>query len=260
MSGGATLDLARATTVEVAEFFRRGGRTALLPLGSTEAHGPHLPLATDVVIAVELARRSGAALAARGIEAALLPPLSYAVTEFVGSFPGTLSVPAAAVAGLIDEIAAACFRQGYRVLALINGHLEPEHARMLKDAAARITAAGAGVAVFPDYRRLPVGAELGEEFGRGGGHGGGYETSLVLAAEPSLVRDPVRARLAPNFVDIAERLRGGARTAVEAGGPEAYFGDPAGASAAEGERLYGVLAPFVAEAVAAALAGAARGT
>jgi creatinine amidohydrolase len=115
------------------------------------------------------------------------------------------------------------------------------------------TAAGPGIVLFPDARLPPAVERLGPEFGRGGAHGGGYETSLVLAAAPHLVRDDVRLGLAPNFVDIAERIRGGARTAAEAGGTRAYFGDPAAASAAEGERLFGVLAAVVADAVAEAL-------
>lgn len=246
-------DWGSATTEEIAS--RLGvGAVALLPCGSTEAHGPHLPLATDVVIARGIARRAADRLRARGVDAIVLPPLAYSVTEFVRAFAGTISVKAATIGALIEEICESALHQGVRVVALVNGHLEPDHARMLKDVAARVSAKGRGAVIFPDYRRPPTVAALGREFGEGGGHGGGYETALVLAEEPSLVKDDVRASLPANRVDIAEKIRAGAGDARAAGGARAYFGDPAAATAAEGERLYAVLAEFVDRAVGDALA------
>lgn len=241
--------LAARSTVEAAALLARGDAVLILPVGSTEAHGPHLPLATDVVIAEAAADRAAARIAARGGVVAVLPTLAYAVCEFVGEFAGTISVRADTVRRLIEDIAASVFAQGARTLVLANGHLEPEHGRMLKEVAAAITAGGAGRCLFPDQRRPPTVALLGEEFGQGGGHAGGFETSLVLAARPDLVDERARAALAPNRVDIAARMRDGARTASEAGGPEAWFGDPAGATAAEGERLLDVIAAMIEDAV-----------
>jgi len=247
-----SLDLRLATTADV-HAMGTAARAALLPLGSTEAHGPHLPLATDVVIAHTTATRAATRLAAAGVGTLVLPAIPYAVTEFLKPFSGTISVRADSIAALIDDIAASVFAQGVRVLALVNGHLEPEYGRMLKDCARRITATGRGIAVFPDQRRPPTVSQLGDEFGRGGGHAGGFETSLVLAAEPHAVRDERRS-LPPNFVDLAQRMKDGATDAIAAGGPRAYFGDPAQATAAEGDRLYEVMAKMVEDAVIAALA------
>ncbi len=245
-------DWDRATSDQVASRLAASAAAVLLPCGSTEAHGPHLPLSTDVVIARGIARRAADILRARGRDALVLPPLAYSVTEFAKAFAGTVSVRAATVAALIEEIASSALAQGARVVALVNGHLEPEHARMLKDVAARVTAERRGVVIFPDYRRPPTVDALGREFGEGGGHGGGYETALVLAEAPELVDDAVRASLPANKVDIAARIRSGASDARAAGGPRGYFGDPASASAAEGERLFSVLAEFVSRAVEAA--------
>ena len=247
-----THELGDLSTTEVEALSADAAPVMLLPVGSTEAHGPHLPLATDLIIARETARRAAAALAASEVTALVLPPLAYAVTEFVGAFAGTISVRADTVRRLIEEIAASLFRQGVEVIALVNGHVEPEHARMLKHVARDVTAAGDGALLFPDQRLPPTVERLGEEFARGGGHAGGYETSLVMAAAPDLVDDEARRALATNFVDIAARIKDGARDAVEAGGPEAYFGDPAAASVAEGERLYFVLSGMVVDAVRAA--------
>lgn len=250
----ATHELAALSTTELAALAEDAPPALLLPVGSTEAHGPHLPLATDVIIARETARRAAAALADRDRTALVLPPLAYAVTEFVAAHPGTISVRAATVRTLIEEIVRSLFGQGFPLVVLVNGHVEPEHARMLKHVARDVTAAGEGTLVFPDQRLPPTVERLGEEFGRGGGHAGGYETSLVLAARPELVDDAARAALRPNLVDIGARLRDGARDAAEAGGPDAWFGDPAGATAEEGERLYDVLAGMVVDAVLAAAA------
>lgn len=249
------LDLTRATTTDVDAALPQM-RAALLPLGSTEAHGPHLPLSTDVIIATTTATRAATRLTQAGVGTIVLPAIPYAVTEFLKPFRGTISVRAETIGALVDEIADSVFAQGVRVLALVNGHLEPEHARMLKECARRITATGRGIAVFPDQRRPPTVAQLGEEFGRGGGHAGGFETSLVLAAAPELVKDE-RLALQPNFADLAQRMKDGATDAIAAGGARAYFGDPAGASAAEGERLYDVMATMVADAVIAALGSGA---
>lgn len=256
MSGaGRTADpsLGSQTTRAVQAALAAGTAVALLPVGSTEAHGPHLPLATDVVIAEETARRAAHRLAELGIGAFVLPPLPYAVTEFVRAFAGTISVRAETVARLLEEIADSLFRQGFRVLVLVNGHLEPEHARMLRHVARDVTARGGGTVLFPDQRLPPVVQQLGPEFAQGGGHAGGYETSLVLAAAPRLVDGDARRDLRPLRIDLAERIRAGATDAAAAGGPDAYFGDPAAASAAEGERLFEVLAQMVADAARSAV-------
>jgi creatinine amidohydrolase len=242
--------LADATTFEIERDLAAGDVIALLPLGSTEAHGPHLPLATDVILAATTAERAALELRARGVRAFVLPPVPYAVTEFVADFKGTISVRAATVAALIGEIATSLFAQGFARLVLVNGHLEPEHGKMIFGVTRELAARGLDVR-FPDQRRPPTVSALGEEFARGGGHAGGYETSLVMAARPELVRDAERANLEALPVDLGAKLRAGASRAREIGGDRAYFGEPAGATAREGERLYAVL---VAQVVEAALA------
>ena len=80
-SVGQALELARMTYVEVqAALARPEPKIALLPTGSTEAHGPHLPLATDSIISEEMAKRAAQQLAARGMIAVCMPALHYAGT------------------------------------------------------------------------------------------------------------------------------------------------------------------------------------
>src|SRR3989442_8317105 len=65
------------------------GAIALLPVGSTEAHGPHLPLSVDVVIAEEVCRRLGDRLK---VDAVIFPAVAYGLTDFAAAFAGTVSL------------------------------------------------------------------------------------------------------------------------------------------------------------------------
>lgn len=241
--------LAELTTEEAATALG-AGTVLLLPIGSLEAHGPHLPLETDVIIAVETARRAGGLLLARGIPALLLPPLAYATAECARSFPGTASVPPETITAQIGAIARALAPAAGPLLCLVNAHLEPAHLQALRAAVAEAAGSGARI-VFPDQTRRPHVEALGEEFRRGGGHAGGYETSLVIAAG-GRVDEGVRRGLPANPVDLASALRNGPADFRAVGGGRAYFGDPAGASREEGERLYSVLAAVIVDAAAAA--------
>jgi creatinine amidohydrolase len=228
-----------------AEAARKAGALALLPIGSTEAHGPHLPLATDVIISEELARRVSDALDAKGIASVVAPSISYAVTEYAGEFAGTLSLSAATATAMVREVSSSLVRQGFPRVVLVNSHLEPDHLATL--AGAKIE----GV-LFPDACSRRWARTLSEEFKKGACHAGAYETSLVLAARPALVKDAIRAGLPPKPIDLAKAMKSGIKTFKAAGADQAYFGDPAGASVAHGEELYGLLVAMVTTEIAEA--------
>lgn len=234
-------------TYEEARQLVDAGAVALLPAGATEAHGPHLPLATDVVIASSGAERAVRLLRAEGVPSVVLPPLAYAVTEFAAGFGGTLSLPIETATALVRDVVLATRRAGFPGLVVCNAHLEPGNLKALRDGIDAANAEGAR-AVFPDVTRKPHALRLGEEFRSGACHAGSYETSLVLAARPDLVRERVSMQLAPNPASLSVAIREGKRTFEEAGGPEAYFGYPAEASRAEGEALYRELAEVFADA------------
>src|SRR6185295_18521703 len=106
---------------------------ALLPVGATEAHGPHLPVSADTVIATELAKRTAAKLKEHGIPCLILPPVAFTVADFGADFAGTLSVsPETSVALLKDVCVAASKR--YRAVGFANIHLEPRHLECIKKA------------------------------------------------------------------------------------------------------------------------------
>jgi creatinine amidohydrolase len=218
---------------------------ALLPVGSTEPHGPHLPLDTDVIISVETARRAAARLRAAGLGAFVLPPLAYTVTEFSRDFAGAVGVSPATMRALVGDVCEAALAQGFAAVCLVNSHLEPDHLAALRDTAAAVSARAGRPVVFPDKTRRRWSATLTPEFRSGACHAGQYETSLVMAARPDLVDEAARRALPPNPISIGRRIKEGARTFREAGSDQAYFGDPAAASAAEGETTFDALATMI---------------
>ncbi|HYX93353.1 MAG TPA: creatininase family protein [Myxococcaceae bacterium] len=227
------------------------GAVALVPVGSTEAHGPHLPLNVDVVIAEEVCRRVSERLSGRGVRSVTFPAVPYGITEFAASFSGTISVQGEVVSRYLEDVLAGVASHGFRRIGVVNHHLEPAHFRAVHRAAGEAAARTGARVIVPDHRRPPFVEQLGPELGHGGSHAGVYETSLVLAIAPELVREEVRRRLPPLEVDLPGRIKAGAKTFLEAGGPQAYFGDPAVASAEEGERLLELLAEFSAAAILA---------
>jgi creatinine amidohydrolase len=217
----------------------------LLPIGSTEAHGPHLPLATDAILSDELALRAAAALEGDGWNVLVAPTLAYAITDYAAAFAGTISLSAATATALVTEVCAGIIGQGFLRVCLVNSHLEPAHVTSLREACARVLAqTGHGIA-FPDQLEKRWARTLTDEYKRGACHAGSYETSLVLAARPELVRDEIRKTLMVKPIDLARAMREGKRSFGEAGADQAYFGDPAAATVEEGNDIYARLVAMV---------------
>ncbi len=230
-----------------------GGAVALLPVGAVEAHGPHLPLATDVIIAEAMARSGGARLGGRGLAPVLLPPLAYTTADFAAGFPGTVSIRPETASALLVDIARSLTHHGFRVLAVANAHLDPTHLAALHAARSTCREEALLPVAFPDITRKPWATRLTEEFRSGACHAGQYETSVVLAEAPEQVRAGLAAGLAPNPRSLATAIRAGQRSFEAAGGPRAYFGDPAAATAEGGRHTIEVLGAILEEAVMAEL-------
>lgn len=92
-------------------------RLAVLPIGSFEQHGPHLPLATDTLIAVAVADGIS-----RRYQALQLPPLTFSCSHEHADFAGTVSVSATTLAAIVNDIARSLERQAIRRLLIVNGH------------------------------------------------------------------------------------------------------------------------------------------
>lgn len=224
----------------------------ILPVGATEAHGPHLPLSTDVIIAEAMAREGVRELDACGVRALVAPPLAYTSAGYAAGFAGTVSVRPETVTALIVDIGQALARHGLRRLAIANAHLEPGHLGSLHAAVSALE--GVTEVVFPDVTRRPWALRLTDEFKSGACHAGQYEGSIVMAERPELVREAIRALLPDNPASLSRAIRDGKTSFEEAGGPRAYFGSPGGASAEEGRATVQILGRILAEAVLARVA------
>ena len=222
----------------------------LLPIGATEPHGPHLPLDADVTIALAQARAAAAQLEGLGVRTLLLPALPYGVTYYTDGFEGRVTLRTGTLWHVLDDVVESLEEQGVRRLVFVNAHLEPAHVKVLRGVAldhARRTEVKAQV-LFPDHSRRRWAETLGEEFRSGDCHAGRYETSLVLAADPEHVRAAHRT-LAPVAIGLLAKMKDGVHSFAQAGATEAYCGDPAAASEAEGRELVRALARVVVDSV-----------
>jgi creatinine amidohydrolase len=205
--------LADARWPEVAGVRRR---VLVVPVGSLEQHGPHLPLDTDTRIAVAVARR---ACAGRdGV--ALAPAITIGASGEHAGFPGTLSIGSAALAGCLIELGRHASAD-WPAMLLVNGH--GGNADALAVAAARLAYEGRICRVW--HAGLP-----GDD-----AHAGRSETSIMLALNPQMVL--LGAAAAGNRLPIGNLMPALRSGGVRAVSPNGVLGDPGGASAAEGQRL-----------------------
>lgn len=232
-------ELGKSTYEEVGALLT-GRAVALVPVGSVEPHGPHLPLDTDTTISRTAARRAAADLEARGLQVVLAPAVPYGVTDYAGGFAGAIGVPAEALTAFLGAIVRRLLADGFLHVCLVNNHLEPAHDAAVRAAIQGVAEGKASVAC-PLTRRW--GRTLSEEFKRGDCHAGRYETSLVLAAgEP--VR-PAYTELPSLGISLAEAIKQGKSTFAGIGMDRAYTGAPRDASREEGDALYAKLAAMI---------------
>lgn len=231
------------TTDDLAEL-RRAGRPliALVAVGSVEPHGPHLPLGTDTVISQAAIRRAAERLEARGWVPLVAPAVPYGVTEFAAGFPGAISVPPAVLEAYLRAVVQGYVDAGVTHVCLVNNHLEPAHDQAVRAAILGFPPGRASVAC-PLSRRWA--RTLSDEFKSGACHAGRYETSILLAAAPSLVRETISSGLPAVDVSLSEGIKQGLETFRAMGMTQAYAGAPADATADEGAELIERLATMV---------------
>jgi creatinine amidohydrolase len=232
---------------------------AVFPTGAIEAHGPHLPLGTDVIIADAMARAGAERLSARGVHVVLLPTLALTPAPFASEFAGTLHMPPEATTLLVTGAVRSLAGHGIRVTVIANAHHDPAHVQALRTAVSQIAARGLGTLVFPDLTRRRWAELLTPEFKSGACHAGRYEGSIVLAERPDLVRREVMASLPANPRSIIDAMHRGNVTFSQAGGPDAYFGFPAEATAEEGHHSIDTLGMIIEKAVMETISPAPEG-
>jgi mycofactocin precursor peptide peptidase len=190
----------------------------LIPLGSTEQHGPHLPLDTDSRIATAVAR---GAVARLGQEWLVAPPIAYGASGEHQSFAGTISIGTEALTGLLVEYGRSADRWAER-LVFVNGH--GGNVDALTRAVTRLRAEGRDVGWCPC-------AAVG-----GDAHAGHTETSVLLHISPA---DVLTDRwLAGNGAPLPELLPSMRRGGVAAVSRVGILGDPTTATPSEGKRIF----------------------
>ena len=182
-----------------------------------------------------------------------------ASAPFAAAHAGTIDTPVAATTLIVVGVARSLARHGVRVTAIANAHHDPAHVAALRAAADDVAGDGGAIIAFPDLTRRRWAERLTDEFRSGACHAGRYEGSVILAVRPDLVREDVLARLAPNPRSLVDAIRSGDRTFAAAGGPDAYFGFPAEATAEEGRRTIETLGAILEESVLEAMNASAAG-
>ncbi len=201
-------------------------RTALLvvPVGSLEQHGPHLPLDTDTRIASELSTRLVAALA-RGEEggparALVGPPVAYGASGEHAHFPGTVSIGTSVLTEVLVELVRSA-RCSFGAVLFVSGH--GGNAEALERAVRRCRSEGDRVCAH------------GVAVAGGDAHAGRTETSMMLSIDATVVR-PVE--WAPGCLEPLEDILPTLRVSgVRVVSPNGVLGDPRGATEGEGRRL-----------------------
>ncbi len=223
-------------------FAARAGRDviALQPLGALEAHGAHLPLDTDNVLAEHVAEAI-----ARELDACLvLPTLPYGQVWSTSAYPGTISLRAEVLADLLFDVGASLHRHGIGVLAIVNAHMGnldamKSAARRLHDELGLVCAS----LTYPGMARAAAAVLEAPRVHPTLFHADELETSLMLHVAPERVAmdrsEPNLPALPPDF-DVVP-------TPWDALSPSSVLGDPTRATAAKGAE---VLDAVVAEAVA----------
>ncbi len=201
-------------------------RTVLIPFGSTEQHGSHLPLNTDTLEAFEVGRK----LAQRR-NIFIAPAIPYGVCRSTANHPGTITLTTATLRALAIDLVTSLYRQGLRHFILLTGHAGGTHTSALIDAGEELLQRfdDIRVAVLTEYM-------LAAREGRGiietcdDAHAGEIETSRILHSHPHLVKGQGE-REYPTFpVGILVRDK-------QAFWPGGVWGDPTKATAEKGARL-----------------------
>jgi creatinine amidohydrolase len=191
-----TVFLGEMTSPEVVSFLAAHADrpTVIVPVGSTEQHGPHGPLLTDALVPTEVARR-----AAPRVDALVAPPVNYGLSYPHVGFTGLVHIRIPTFMALIEDLAASLASIGFRRIAFLNGHYDNTYAiaYACANAAPRLPE---GTRAFPiNYWDGLTADEAAEYFGPTAGlHANRAETSAVMAINPDWVDlDHANAEMPP---------------------------------------------------------------
>lgn len=208
----------------------RGQRkTVILPVGSVEEHGPHLPLGTDAFHAMEVARRL-----AEVRPVLVAPAVFYGLCRSTREHPGTVSISSNTLRCLILDLGREFFRQGLRNLVVLSGHAGGTHMAVITDAGEQLLEELPEIKVavvnILDLLREVLSARPELVATKGDAHAGEVETALMLATHPHLVTGsaPAEWPVFPKYILVREKQKFW---------PGGVWGDPSRAGAQQGEEI-----------------------
>lgn len=210
--------------------------TLVVPFGTVEAHGVHLPINTDTLIIREVVKK-----ASEKANIFMAPPVQYGVCTSTADHPGTIGITARTLRCVAKDIVRDGFRHGLRNFILISGHGGSLHIAALREACESLVKELDGVKMSA----LSVYELLGKEIEAiaettNDSHAGELETSLVLYLAPGLVKGRAKEEYPnlPRPFIVKEKLKYW---------PGAVWGDPGKATAEKGERLFNLMVEKVVE-------------
>ncbi len=225
------------------EELRGQTRTVIIPVGSLEEHGPHLPLGTDTFHALEVARR-----VARRRRVVIAPPLFYGLCRSTSDHPGTVTISGDTLRALVRDLGREFYRQGFPCLALVSGHAGATHMSALVEAGEallkELPQARIAIVNLVDLLREVLAQKPYLVQTEGDSHAGEVETAIMLASYPHLVQGtaPAERPSFPKYVLVRDKRRCW---------PGGVWGDPSKATAAQGEEILEMQAERLTEVIVA---------
>jgi len=211
-------------------------KTILIPFGSVEEHGYHLPLSTDTIQAYEICKK-----VSRRMPLFVAPPVHYGNCRSTSCHPGTISITTTTLKGLMKDIVRSCHSQGIKNFIVLTGHAGGSHRMALQDAGEELVSEidDIQIAVLTEFelaRSAGVGiVETEDDY-----HAGEIETSRIMYSHPHLVKGEGRREIPifPSGILVRDK-----RKYWQNG----VWGDPTKASAEKGKQLEALVVQKIVE-------------
>ena len=194
--------LSKMNYLEVEEYLKKSD-TIVIPVGSLENHGKHMPLGTDTLIPDKIAE-----LLDQRSDLLIAPTINYGATDDLVGFPGTVSLGVEGLIVLLRTICDQFYQYGFRHFMILNGH--GGNSASIQAVGMHLYRKGAYLA---NLNWWLMAGQINKEWA--GGHGGGEETAGVMAVDPSLIKTEYLELPEGIRNDVSEELPYGAWTNVE---------------------------------------------
>ena len=237
--------LSYLTWTQVSQLPDKANTVIVLPAGSTEQHGPHLPCAVDTIIAAGVVGHALARLPA-DVPAYALAPVTYGKSDEHLHFPGTVTLEGTTLLETITQIGESVYRMGFRKLLIVNGH--GGQPQVMELAARELRLRHGDYTVLPHFTwRVPhvAGQYMTDREKRLSMHAGHAETAILMALAPHTVHmQHAVASYPPEFPSKVLSSDGRPACAWTARdfGPSGVIGDPLPATPEQGRAILESLA------------------